>query len=92
MSYLENVLHDLDIKFDIIAISETWLHSESNLSLFEIPGYDFCYVDRKGKKGGEVVLYDNNDYDHKVSDNFSFTITDNTEFQTIELKINKIKT
>ena len=56
MRYLENVLHDLDITFDIIAISETWLHSESNLSLFEISGYDFCHVDRKGKKGGGYII------------------------------------
>ena len=25
--YLEKFLHDLGIKFDVIAISETWLHS-----------------------------------------------------------------
>ena len=85
MCNLENVLHDLDIKFDIIAISETWLHSESNLSLFETSGYDHCNVDRKGKKGDGVALYVKNDDDYKVSDNLSLTITENTEFLTIDL-------
>ena len=28
MCYLENVSHDRDIKFNIIAISKTWLHSD----------------------------------------------------------------
>ena len=66
MCYLENVLHDLDIKFDIIATSETWLHAESNLSFFDIPGYDFCHVERNGKKFGGVALNDNYDCYYKV--------------------------
>ena len=33
-----------------------------------------------------VTLYVNNDCDYKVSDNLSFTITDNTELLAIELK------
>ena len=31
-------------------------------------------------------MYVNNDFDYKVSDNLSFTITGNTEILTIELK------
>ena len=85
MCYLNNALYDPDTKFDIIAINKTWLHSESNLSLFEISGYDLCHVDGKGKKVGV-----NNDY--KVSDNLSLTTTDNTEFVTIELKNKQNKT
>ena len=42
--------------------------------------YNFYHVDRKGKKGGGVALYINNEY--KVSDNLSFTITDNAELIT----------
>ena len=38
------------------------------------------------KKGGGVGLYVNGDHDYKVSHNLSFTITDKTEFLTIELK------
>ena len=92
MCHLENVLHYHDIKFDIIAISESWLHSESNLTLLEISDYDFCHVDGKGKKCGGVALYVNNVHDYKVSDNLSFIIADNTEFLTIELKTYKLKT
>ena len=38
-----------------------------------------------------LALYVNNDHDYKVSDNQSFTITDNTEFLTIVLKNKKYK-
>ena len=93
MCYSENVLHDLDIKFYITAyiyIYALYIYNmvtlRINLSLFEISGYDLCHIDRKGKTGGGVALHDNNHYDYKVSDNLSFTITDNTEFLTIELK------
>ena len=89
--HLENVLHEGGIKFDIIAINATCLHSASNLSLFDISGYDFCHVERKGNKCSGVALYANNHHDYKVSDNLPFTITDNTEFLTIELKNKKIK-
>ena len=73
------------MNFDIIAISETWLNSDSNLSLFQIPGYDLCHIDRNDKRGGGVALYVKNCYNYKVSDQMSFAIKDNLECITIEV-------
>ena len=45
-------LTDLNHSFDIIAISETWLNTGNNFSLYNIKGYDLFYVTRNNKKGG----------------------------------------
>lgn len=47
-------------KFDIMTLSETWLKNDKNmLNYVEIPGYDFLYKNREGKKGGGVGTYVN---------------------------------
>ena len=49
------------ICFDSVASSETHLHTDSNVSLFEISDFALCHVDRKLETGGGVALYVIND-------------------------------
>ena len=51
-----NYLIALSLNFDIIAISETWILSDS-LAEFQINGYELFSVRRETKGGGGVVLY-----------------------------------
>ena len=44
------------LNFDIIAIFETWIQSDS-ITEFQINGYELFSVRRKTKGGGGVVLY-----------------------------------
>ena len=51
-----NLVKSLNYKFDIIAISETWV-SELEHNKFNINGYDVYHTNRKNKRGGGVALY-----------------------------------
>ena len=46
-------------KFDVIAITETWLDSADKdfATEFEINGYNVYHKDRIGRIGGAVVIY-----------------------------------
>ena len=46
----------LSLNFDIIAISEIWIQSDS-IAEFQINGYELFSVRRETKGGGGVVLY-----------------------------------
>jgi exonuclease III len=53
---LQYLLSNLNIKFTIIGITETWL-SETNVDLHEMTGYSSEHNYRKHKRGGGVSLY-----------------------------------
>ena len=53
---LQNLLSNLNLKFTIIAITETWL-TETNCDLYEMTGYVSEHNYRKHRKGGGVSLY-----------------------------------
>lgn len=67
---LVTTLSLLSIKFDIVAITETWLNSNSNPHVFNIPGYHFECRSRQGRAGG-VALYLNDIFSYNVNDDFS---------------------
>ena len=46
----------LSLNFDLIAISETWIQSDS-IAEFQINGYELFSVRRETKGGGGIVLY-----------------------------------
>ena len=52
----EAYLHLLDLKFKIIALTESWLQ-DSNWDLYNLPGYDVFDSHRSYKKGGGVAIY-----------------------------------
>ena len=53
---IDDYLSSLNYKFDIIAISETWV-SEPEHNKFNINGYDVYHTNRKNMRGGGVALY-----------------------------------
>ena len=53
---IDDYLSSVNYKFDIIAISETWM-SEPEHNKLNINGYDVYHTARKNKRGGGVALY-----------------------------------
>ena len=47
---LEEYFLDMYHKFDIIMITETWFKSSSDLSFFQLDGYDMYHSDRGNKR------------------------------------------
>ena len=56
---LTSFLANIDGKFSIMGVSETWLR-DSGYS-FDIMGYDFIHKPRPNRIGGSVGIYVNND-------------------------------
>ena len=53
----EEYLLDLHHKFDIITITETWFKPSTDLSIFQLDGYDIYHLDTGNKNGGWVAIY-----------------------------------
>ena len=55
-----NFLSMLDQNFLFIALTETWLHPDSNCCLYDLPSYTFVTCNREASQGGGVALYFHN--------------------------------
>uniref|UniRef100_A0A1A8FIK2 Helentron 4 helitron-like transposon replicase/helicase/endonuclease n=1 Tax=Nothobranchius korthausae TaxID=1143690 RepID=A0A1A8FIK2_9TELE len=66
-SQIKDLLRSLKYKFQIIAISETWLTKETD-SCLELEGYNMFNVNRNNKKGGGVAFYVQKHTECKVID------------------------
>ena len=54
----EEVHHILmDSNLDFLCLSETWLHESAPTAAFHIPGFNIYRRDRRGSKGGGVMIY-----------------------------------
>lgn len=73
--------------FDVICLSETWLHEEVDSVVFSLPGYRFFRQDRLGRGGG-VAAYVKNSYTPEFF-NFDFNISELLEHLVFKIKINK---
>ena len=67
---LRDYLSNLSINFSIIAISETWLNSDT-CNLYDLPGYNSVHNVRNSKRGGGVSIFARN--------NLSFSIRKDLE-------------
>ena len=85
-----SMLAELDHEFTAIGISETWFHSDTVVSLFNIHGYTLVHVDRQNKIGGGVGIYINNKYDYVIRSDLSKN-TPEYDSLFIELKIRNRK-
>ena len=56
---LKDHVTTLDVMFDVIALSETWLNDNSSDTV-NLDGYDFVSCPRSSRKGGGVGLYTKN--------------------------------
>ena len=89
---IENLINDINIKFDIIAISETWLEpGDSQDALLRLDGYTMSHMERENRKGGGVAIYVSNSLDYRVINCMSVRINGVMECVTVELCINKRK-
>ena len=66
---LTTLLANLDIRFSIVGITETWLQESTHN--VDIDGYDFVYKNRSSKSGGGVGLYVSNNLNFKIRDDIS---------------------
>lgn len=73
-------------KFNIIAISETWLTKEREQEV-KIEGYELFVSNRTNKKGGGAALYVSNEFDCQLVNEMSTTIDNVMECVTIEMSI-----
>ena len=81
---IDDYLSSLNYKFDIIAISETWV-SEPEHNKFNINGYDVYHTARKNKRGGGVALYVKQELECKFLSYKSSVVDDLFECCTIEI-------
>ena len=63
-SKLKDSINGLDVQFDVIALSQTWLIDNDSGS-FNIDGYKIFTCSRTNKSGGAVGLYINDSLQHK---------------------------
>lgn len=78
-AYLQSLEHN----FSIIGLSETWIN-ETNVGLYNIPGYVQKENFRKSKRGGGVSLYIREHLSHTMREDISI-MNDNLETLFIEL-------
>lgn len=87
-SKIENLLNEINIKFDIIAISETWLEQDdSQESLLKLEGYTLNHITRVDRKGGGVAIYVHNSLDYKNINVMSMNVNGIMECISVELCI-----
>jgi len=83
---IKGYILELNINFDIIAITETWI--EPNLiSDFNINNYDAFHITRGTRRGGGVAIYTNKKLSGALAESKSFVIETILECVTIELTI-----
>ena len=85
-----SMLAELDHEFTAIGISETWFHSNTVVSMFNINGYTLVHSDRQNKIGGGVGIYISNKYDYVIRSDLSRN-TPEYDSLFIELKFRKKK-
>ena len=86
-TFIENT----EIKFDVIAVTETWLKPNECDSLFNISGYDLYTKSRTIKSGGGVAIYVNNNLKHTVLCEMSLVIENCMESTFVEIDLKNSK-
>ena len=82
---IDMYLSQLDSNPDIITISETWFSEHTNISTFNIRGYNMDCVSREDCKGGGVAIYIKQDLRYKKLESKCLSIADC--FECINVKI-----
>lgn len=82
---LKLFLSNIGISVDIIAISESWLQADDNLSALKLENYNMVSQPRSNKKGGGVVIYYKSCYKVKLNTKLTGCIVDLCEFIGIDI-------
>lgn len=87
------MLNNIGLKFDVIAISETWLSDIDDMNIFNIDGYssNFTHRNLKGKMGGGVMIYTNDKYNVKKLDSLCLSEDLYMESLALEIDLNYVK-
>ena len=85
-SKLKDSVLGLELKFDVIALSETWLKDNDN-TMFEMEGYNNCVCSRTDKSGGGVALYINDSLQHRYLPDKSIYINNCAEIVSVEITL-----
>ena len=88
--HIKDCLCTLNIPFDVITISETWVEVEKTTD-YEMLQYQAFHKVRSHKKGGGVAIYVNNRFDCTIVESKSMCIENNFECLTVELNMPKMK-
>ena len=81
---LKACIAQLDYKFDVIAIIETWMNDNESEE-FQLENYNAYYISRHHRTGGGVALYINKALKHKPLPNFSKCIDSCAEVTCAEI-------
>ena len=79
-------INNLGVKFNIIAITETWLE-DGNKDTFDLEGYKVIHVVRNRKRGGGCSLYVNELFNFNIVKPFCMSQTNMFECVTVDLEI-----
>ena len=83
---IKDYILELNVNFDIIAITETWI--EPNLiSGICINNYDAFHITRGTRRGGGVAIYTNKNLSGALAEGKSFVVENIPECVTVELSI-----
>ena len=85
---LQVFLNQLNVKFNIICLTETWLH-DSNKHLINIPGYTFHHYVRSIGRGGGVSIFVGEGFESRVIPNTSVS-NDSIECIFISVHLNSL--
>ena len=83
---LKDSINALDVQFDVIALSETWLIDNDSDS-FNIDGYKMFTCSRTNKSGGGVALYINDSLQHKYLPDMSKCLDNCAEVVSLEIAL-----
>ena len=89
-SNINSYLDMLEYKFDVIALSETWLNIDDT-NVYNIDEYDMYTSSRTNKNGGGVAIYVRNIFENKVLDDLTSVIDNCMESIGVEIILSKKK-
>ena len=88
---IELYLSQLEVKFDVIAISETWFNEYTTTNVFNMEGYVMHYISRNAGKGGGVAIYVNSNLKCKKIESKSLCMEENFECVTMDISLDGSK-
>ena len=81
---LNILLETLDLSFDVIGLTETWLN-ESNADVFQMDGCDFYHRNRVAKHGGGVAFFIKSIINYTMIEQLTVDVEDVFECLTVKL-------
>lgn len=88
---IEILLSEMNLKFDIIALTETWLTENDDISYYNIDGYNTEYINRKNKHGGGIIIFINNQFSINKINELSFSENGYMDALALEVQVNNTK-